>query len=149
MLISELKPKTIIEYGSGSGGSAIWLADISSAMGLDTNVISYDINPPNVTHPKVDFVGLDLEQNFEILEQWRGKKLVIEDAHVNVKEVFLETDLRLREGDYLIIEDSEGKQSEITDFISDAKNTYKVDNFYLDFFGRNTTCCVDSIFKVF
>ena len=26
---------------------------------------------------------------------------------------------------------------------------YKVDNFYVDFFGRNTTCCVDSIFKVF
>ena len=63
--------------------------------------------------------------------------------------LLLETDLRLREGDYLIIEDSEGKQSEIVDFISDAKNTYKVDNFYLDFFGRNTTCCVDSIFKVF
>ncbi len=149
MLISELKPKTIIEYGSGSGGSAIWLADISSAMGLDIDVISYDIKPPNILHPKVDFVSLDLAQDFVILERWWGKKLVIEDAHVNVKEVFLETDLRLREGDYLIIEDSEGKQSEITDFISDAKNTYKVDNFYLDFFGRNTTCCVDSIFKVF
>ena len=27
--------------------------------------------------------------------------------------------------------------------------SYKVDNFYVDFFGRNTTCCVDSIFKVF
>jgi hypothetical protein len=43
MLISELKPNTIIEYGSGSGGSSIWLADISSAMGLDIDVISYDI----------------------------------------------------------------------------------------------------------
>ena len=149
MLISELKPNTIIEYGSGSGGSAIWLADISSAMGLDIDVISYDIKPPNVTHPKVDFVCLDLEQDFEILERWGGKKLVIEDAHVNVKEVLLETDLRLREGDYLLVEDSERKQSEITDFISNAKNTYKTDNFYLDFFGRNTGCCVDSIFKVF
>ena len=149
MLISELKPNTIIEYGSGSGGSAIWLADISSAMGLDTDVISYDIKPPNVTHPKVDFVGLDLEQDFVILEQWEGKKLVIEDAHVNVKEVLLETDLRLKKGDYLIVEDSEEKQSEIVDFLSNAKNTYKTDNFYLDFFGRNTGCCVDSIFKVF
>ena len=149
MLISELKPNTIIEYGSGSGGSAIWLADISSAMGLDIDVISYDINPPKVTHPKVDFVGLDLEQDFVILERWGGKKLVIEDAHVNVKEVLLETDLRLKRGDYLIVEDSDEKQLEIVDFISNAKNTYKTDNFYLDFFGRNTTCCADSIFKVF
>ena len=150
MLISELKPNTIIEYGSGSGGSAIWLADISSAMGLDIDVISYDIKPPNVTHPKVDFVGLDLVQDLSKIEgEWWGKKLVIEDAHVNVKEVLLETDLRLKKDDYLIVEDSEGKQSEIVDFISNAKNTYKVDNFYLDFFGRNVTCCVDSIFKVF
>ncbi len=150
MLISELKPNTIIEYGSGSGGSAIWLADISSAMGLDIDVISYDIYPPNVTHPKVDFVGLDLIQDLsKIGDGWGGKKLVIEDAHVNVKDVLLETDLRLKKGDYLIVEDSEEKQSEIVDFLSNAKNTYKTDNFYLDFFGRNTTCCVDSIFKVF
>ena len=149
MLISELKPNTIIEYGSGTGASAIWLADISSAMGLDIDVISYDIKPPNILHPKANFVSLDLAQDFVILERWRGKKLVIEDAHVNVKEVLLETDLRLREGDYLIIEDSEEKELEIVDFLSNAKNTYKVDNFYVDFFGRNTTCCVDSIFKVF
>ena len=149
MLISELKPNTIVEYGSGLGGSAIWLADISSVMGFDTDVISYDINPPNMLHPKVDFVNLDLVQDFVILERWRGKKLVIEDAHVNVKEVLLKTDLLLREGDYLIIEDSEKKESEIVDFLSNAKNKYKVDNYYLDFFGRNTTCSIDSIFKVF
>jgi cephalosporin hydroxylase len=125
------------------------LADISSAMGLDIDVISYDIKPPNATHPKVDFVGLDLEQDFVILEQWEGKKLVIEDAHVNVKEVLLETDLRLKKGDYLIVEDSAEKQSEIVDFLSNAKNTYKTDNFYLDFFGKNGGCCIDSIFKVF
>ena len=52
-------------------------------------------------------------------------------------------------GDYLIVEDSGKKQPEIVDFLSNAKNTYKIDNYYLDFFGRNTTCCVDSIFKVF
>ena len=149
MLISELKPNTIIEYGSGLGGSAIWLADISSVMGLDTDVISYDINPPNTLHPKVDFINLDLVQDFVISERWRGKKLVIEDAHVNIKEVLLKTDLLLRKGDYLIIEDSQKKESEIFDFLSNAKNKYKVDNFYVDFFGRNTTCCVDSIFKVF
>ena len=149
MLISELKPNTIIEYGSGSGGSAIWLADISTAMGLDINVISYDIKLPNVIHPKVQFVELDLAQDFVEELQWPGKKLVIEDAHVNVKEVLLETDLHLKKGDYLIVEDSEGKQSEIIDFLYNAKNTYKTDNYYLDFFGRNTGCCVDSIFKVF
>ncbi|MDP7367408.1 MAG: CmcI family methyltransferase [Candidatus Pacebacteria bacterium] len=150
MLISELKPNTIIEYGSGSGGSAIWLADISTAMGLDINVISYDIKLPNVIHPKVQFVELDLEQDFVEEVHRPGKKLVIEDAHVNVKSVLLKTDLHLKVGDYLIVEDiGPKKQSEIIDFLSNAKNTYKTDNYYLDFFGRNTTCCVDSIFKVF
>ena len=33
--------------------------------------------------------------------------------------------------------------------LNTKNNKYKVDNFYVDFFGRNTTCCVDSIFKVF
>ena len=95
-------------------------------------------------------MNLDFVQDFVILERWWGKKLVIEDAHVNVKEVLLETDSRLKKGDYLIVEDSEqGKHPEIVHFISNAKNTYKTDNFYLDFFGRNTTCCADSIFKVF
>jgi len=151
MLISELKPSMIIEYGSGTGGSAIWLADISTAMGLDITVISYDIKLPNVTHPKVQFVELDLTQDFVFVEEVHGpgKKLVIEDAHVNVKSVLLKTDSFLVGGDYLVVEDSEIKGTEIVDFLSNAKNTYKTDNFYLDFFGRNTTCCIDSIFKVF
>jgi len=150
MLIYELKPNTIIEYGSGSGGSAIWLADISTAMGLDINVISYDIKLPNAAHPKVQFVEFDLTEDFVEEVQGPGKKLVIEDAHVNVKSVLLKTDLYLKKGDYLVVEDSEGeKEPEIVDFLSNAKNTYKTDNYYLDFFGRNTGCCVDSIFKVF
>ena len=28
MLLWELKPKTIIEIGSGTGGSAVWMADL-------------------------------------------------------------------------------------------------------------------------
>ena len=149
MLISELKPNTIIEYGSGSGGSALWLADISLAIGLDTDIISYDINVPNVTHPKVQFVEIDFTQDFEIEVDRPGKKLVIEDTHVNVKEILLKTDLYLKKGDYLVVEDSIDQLPEISKFLSNTKNTYKIDNFYLDFFGRNVTCCVDSIFKVF
>ena len=75
--------------------------------------------------------------------------MIEKDEDLDSKEVLLKTDLLLRKGDYLIIEDSQKKESEIFDFLSNAKNKYKVDNFYVDFFGRNTTCCVDSIFKVF
>ena len=42
-VISEIKPEFIIEYGSGSGGSAIWLSDIASSLDLNTKVLSYDI----------------------------------------------------------------------------------------------------------
>ena len=60
MLISELKPNTIIEYGSGLGGSAIWLADMAKILGLESKVYSYDINKPNINYPRVTFHEFDL-----------------------------------------------------------------------------------------
>ncbi|MCZ6884296.1 MAG: cephalosporin hydroxylase family protein [Rickettsia endosymbiont of Ixodes ricinus] len=41
-LIQELKPKTIIEFGSFKGASALWLADIQSLSVKDGKVISID-----------------------------------------------------------------------------------------------------------
>jgi hypothetical protein len=35
MLLWTLRPKTIVELGSGSGASALWLADTAAAFGLD------------------------------------------------------------------------------------------------------------------
>ena len=66
-----------------------------------------------------------------------------------LKNVLLKTDIFLKKGDYLVVEDSGIKVKEISSFLSKAKNLYKVDNFYVDFFGRNSSSARDSIFAVF
>ena len=45
MIIQELKPKTIVEFGTAEGGSAFWMSDLCDIFGLkDTMVYSVDIN---------------------------------------------------------------------------------------------------------
>ena len=66
-LIQELKPKTIIEFGSFKGGSALWLADIQSLSVTDRKVISIDINLSNVDsrakqNPKIQFLQGDCNE---------------------------------------------------------------------------------------
>jgi len=153
MIIQEVKPDVIIELGSGEGGSAIWLADMARALGLDTHVYSYDINKPKLNHERVTFIEYDLT---EINQQskppyWEfflGKKIVIEDAHVNLKNVLYLFNNILNKDDYLIIEDSDAKQEIIGDFANEKEPKYKLDQFFLDFFGTNITCSKNSIFKV-
>ena len=149
MLISELQPNIIVEYGSGSGGSAVWMSDIAIAHGLDTKVFSYDLKKPNHKHKNIDFIECDLTHKMDF--NWgKGRKMVFEDAHVNIVELLLQTDRNLESGDYLIVEDSGNhyKQESISQFLDEAKNRYEVDQYYLDFFGKNTGSCIDSIFKV-
>ncbi len=75
--------------------------------------------------------------------------LVIEDAHVNVLSVLNTVNEFLSAGDYLIIEDSSAKQKQIEEFTSKEPKKFMLDQYYLDFFGTNMTCSIDSIFKVF
>src|SRR5262249_59965526 len=52
MLIDELRPRTIIELGSGAGGSALLFADLCTSAGLTTQVISiYKTEGKKVEHP--------------------------------------------------------------------------------------------------
>ena len=55
----------------------------------------------------------------------------------------------LSKDDYLIVEDSDSKQKIIKDFAGEKEPKYKLDQFFLDFFGTNITCSKNSIFKVF
>ena len=68
MLIWELRPATIIEVGSGSGASAVWMADLLQAFDIEGSVVSLDINPPEASHPKVRFIGGDCNRIADALE---------------------------------------------------------------------------------
>jgi len=154
MIIDEIKPDVIVELGSGPGGSAIWFADMAAALGLKTHVYSYDIHKPDISHPNVTFIEYDLEgisstNPLPFKARFTGTILVSEDAHVNVRNVLLEVDSFLSSGDYLIVEDSAVKQKDISEFLAATSKEYRVDRYYLDFFGVNGSSSIDSIFKVF
>ncbi len=153
MLIEELKPDVIIEIGSGKGGSAVWLADMIKILGLNSQIYSYDINKPDFSYPGVSFIEFDLNSLSEYVEfpeneNWVGSKLIIEDAHVNIPEVLKKIDSKASKGDYLIVEDSDGKQQDLFNFVKNTKTTYLTDQHYLDLFGRNGTSAINSIFKI-
>jgi len=116
-LIQELKPKTIIEFGSFKGGSALWLADIQSLSVTDRKVISIDINLSNVDsrakqNPKIQFLQGDCNEvekifSFAEMSTFMHPILLIEDAHINTAGIldFFHTNL-FKSGDYFIVEDT-------------------------------------------
>jgi cephalosporin hydroxylase len=150
-LLQELRPRTILEIGSGSGASALWLADLAQTFALDATVHSADIRPATAEHPRVRFHRGDCREPAtlfpaEVLAQAPRPWLVIEDAHQNVPGVLAWLHERLAAGDYLVVEDSDVKRDALAAFDAAHPGQYMVDTRYTDFFGRNATCANDSIF---
>jgi cephalosporin hydroxylase len=151
MLIAELAPKTIIELGSADGGSAVWMADVARAHGQEPRILSIDLEPVEVQDERVEFRRGDVFDIAHVLapEELAGLEhpwLIIEDAHVNVRNVLTHLDGSIEPGDYLVVEDSYAKRPALREFLREAQNTYMLDLAYLDMFGENSTCAMDSIF---
>jgi cephalosporin hydroxylase len=156
-LINDVKPKTIIEFGSYEGGSALWMHDICRALGLNTNVITFDIDKENFkcTSQQIKFKNLDsnniteyFKDNYKEFINLEGPIIVIEDCHVNVKGICLEIDKILKSGDYLIIEDTLDtvKHNTMLEFLKENK-CYVVDRHYCDFWGLNLSWNVNSFLR--
>lgn len=151
MLVCEVRPRSIIELGSGSGGSAVWLADIANSVSLNPKIISIDKKQVDLQDKRITFRQGDIFHIESIvspceLDSLEHPWLVIEDAHVNVGGILAYFDPVFRKGDYLIVEDSLTKRDELVSFLSSTDNEYVLDTKYIDMFGENTTCAVDSIF---
>ena len=151
MILWSLRPASIIELGSGTGASAIWLADVARMFGIRIHVYSVDLKRPQLQNDNVTFIEGDcrvIEQVFpeHVLRDAAHPWIVIEDAHVNVSGVLGYFHQHLAQGDYCVVEDSQPKQVEIGRFLAQYPGCYKVDTYYTDFFGRNATCAQDSIF---
>ena len=117
MLIYELQPKTIIELGADTGGSAVWLADQLELFSIKGSVYSIDIDLSLLeekakSNPKVKFLtgdcnNIDAVLSAELLSTLPHPWLIIEDAHVNlvgILDYFHHNSVQ--SGDYLIIEDT-------------------------------------------
>jgi cephalosporin hydroxylase len=151
MMLWNIKPRTIIELGSGTGSSAVWLADLMNTFGLQGHVYSVDLKQPEVKHESVSFIQGNcwtINEVFtdDFLRSAPHPWVFIEDAHVNIYQVLSRFHPFFAEGDYMVVEDSITKREDIGNFLVQHPACYKLDTFYTDFFGRNSTCSHDSIF---
>ncbi len=167
LLLDSIKPKTIIEVGSASGGSAYWLSDQTKTLGLDTRIYSLDITPPdNLSINRVEFIegdihNLENSQLPNILENCSRPLLVIEDGpHTydgcrNALEFFHRY---MRPGEYIIVEDGivhelgfveykDGPTRAITEHLATHRGSCEIDRNYCDYFGQNFTWATNGFIK--
>jgi cephalosporin hydroxylase len=159
MLLERVKPRTLIEIGSFSGGSALWFADLLREL----RVISVDLNPPAVEHPRVTFLQGDARElratlTPEMLQSIERPLLVVEDSNhlasttAAVLDFF---DEWLRAGEYIVVEDGiltamrvadlyeGGPLRAIHEFLARTDGRYEIDRTLCDYFGTNVTWNVD------
>ncbi len=155
LLLSELRPATIIELGAMYGGSACWLADMMEIQNIDGRVYSFEIQMDRIEgrHPKVEFHYVDVYklEGFDAnwLESLPHPWLVIEDAHFNVYNVLQFFAKMMHQGDYLVVEDTlhYKKYLEVKRFIEDQNDAFLADTHYTDLFGYNVTWHPNSFFR--
>lgn len=161
-LLDRLRPATIIEIGSREGGSALWFADMTSAAGRGSRVISIDLVPPaDLIDPRMTFLAGDamaLERSLPetLLSTLPHPWLVSEDsAHTCAacSAVLRFFDPQLRKGDYIVIEDGivaalpgdqyssydDGPNRAVEQFLVERGDVYEIDRALCDQFGRNAT----------
>ena len=117
-VLQYLKPPTVIELGTFSGGNAIWMADMLRLMEIESQIFSMDIDPSlvearvkEIKPSNVAFLQGDsykIEQCFSpsFLQGKPHPWLVIEDAHENVYAVLEYFSQFMKTGDYFIVEDT-------------------------------------------
>jgi cephalosporin hydroxylase len=156
-LLQDLKPKTILEFGTFDGGSALYMEDVMKSIGQDCNIYTFDIDENNVKLPnntKIKFYKLDnykikefVVDNIDIFKNMERPVLIIEDSHHNVIELLNEVDSFLLDGDYIIVEDTTDKRKydELSLFLEGKE--YLVDTHYCDFWGYNNSWNFNSYLK--
>lgn len=151
MILWAVKPRTVIELGSGSGASAVWIADQLKLFEVEGRVLSLDLHAPALGHESVTFVSGNCERISEdlpadLLAACPHPWVVIEDAHVRVLDVLSHLHGFMVSGDYLVVEDSTIKVEALDAFVQRFPGCYLLDTHFTDFFGCNATSCFDSIF---
>jgi cephalosporin hydroxylase len=159
LLLTSIQPKTIIEIGSASGGSAWWFADQTKVLGLNTKIFSFDLNPPkDLVLERVDFLRADIldlsksELPF-ILESCLRPLLVIEDGphtYSGCRSALNFFHPYMLPGEYIVIEDGivhefglteyqDGPNRAIFEHLQNNPSNCEIDRNYCDYFGQNFT----------
>ena len=96
----------------------------------------------------VDESEKDMENAAHLIGRIYRKFISLKKIEKYIPEVLNKIDNKVDKGDYLIVEDSDGKQKELSGFLKNTKTIYLADQHYLDLFGRNGTSATNSIFKI-
>ncbi len=153
-LLWELRPGSIIELGSGEGASADWFSTMTKAFDVETEIVSFDIQPPlSQAQHGVTFVPANFPDDTDRVVAWtetldrQTPWLVIEDMHVGVDTLLSALVQKLRPGDYVVVEDSAHKQS-VLETLAHGPVALEVDQHFTDRFGLNGTSAMNSILRV-
>lgn len=160
-ILWDLKPRTIVEFGSNRGGSALWMADQLSGFGLASfHIYSLDIAPvTDLQDPRITFGQFDVADpaayiGLADLIHLPKPLLVIDDAShqaSHVLNVLRFVDQAMQPGDYLIVEDGildhlgwsddygGGPLKALTTFLAETGDRYQIDRARCDTFGHNVT----------
>lgn len=147
LLIEELRPQTIIEFGTYEGGLTSYLSDIGSLFVDNLSIISYDIDL--LSHkleqpiPRTELSQLDVHhiwshvtKTHDMLCNLPHPLMVIDDVGINTLDLLRAFDPYMERNDYFIFcqtmdSDSYGSLAEW------AEGKYKIDGYLCDMFGRN------------
>ena len=117
-MLWHVKPRTVIELGSYTGASALWIADSLNGANIECSVFSTDIDlsllhsdissfkPPNLSFIEGDCNHIENVFPSEFLKAQPHPFVVIDDAHVNFDKVMDYFHCHLIPGDYIICEDT-------------------------------------------
>ncbi len=152
MLLGEFRPRSIIELGTGSGGSTAFLADVSRALDLNATIHSVDRE-----RPSFDFNRADIRYYQSDCLEWMRRLavdstevdrpcLIIEDYHEVNDEFFIQAERLLQSGDYLVVEDCLSKQVLIASALR-SRDSFLVDTRFTDLFGINCTSAINGILR--
>ena len=117
-LLQVVKPATVIELGTFNGGSTLLIDDVLSKARDKYSIYSMDINTAireksvdRIISKNVRFIqgsSYDIETKFSLdfLESVPRPLLLLEDCHRNVLGVLEHFHKVLRQGDYIVVEDT-------------------------------------------
>jgi cephalosporin hydroxylase len=168
-LLYDLKPRTILEFGSNTGGSALWFADTAQAIGLSqTTIHTFDIvylheyQDPRINFVKCDVSNIRSYLSDTFISSFLHPILMIDDASHQYRDslkILNFFDEISNIGDYMIVEDGiasvvdedaqydGGPHRAIFEFLELRGADYEIDRARCDRYGHNVTWNIDGYIK--
>ena len=172
-LLGLVQPQTVFELGTLFGGSALYIANTLMMQGSKGHVYSVDIDlslldprvkdlkPDNLTFIQGDMYKIEEVFPSSMLDSLAHPWVVIEDAHANSLGILEHFHKFMKEGDYIVYDDTDpetptmngmgwddyppyealgyDKLHTLNEFMTKYKDFYRVDSYLTDLFGYNAT----------